>query len=442
MGCDDTPAETAKVPSITLANQHGFAATGTLTFTRFQVQLAIFMFSVVCVYNNVKTLEARLLPSLATQTGEYEIFALDNCAGQLSSAAAALNHGVRRATGEWVLFAHQDVMFLSAEWLDRAEQILEQHQPTGWAGVAGMSNRGVFRGLLLDRAQLLGSPSDSLAEVQTLDECLLISRRRDDGQYFDENLRGWHAYGVDACCRAIEEGGRNHVLTLPVWHDSKSTNLSGLAEAHNFVWHKHRSSLPKIYTTCGAIPDEFVRQHQSPTVMRRAIRWGRCKAGATFGAPTEYVHHLGEALERLTENEALTEVLHCRAGVADIEARGFVPLPQHARRVLHSFRGLPHVEERADCVVIIPDLVPHITIPELNQIIRGVPRVLVCMDVEDRKTNPDLWRALQSRSVARLIVRKSDTTINYDGLPPVVSIFELRNQGLSTSSRGRDSESG
>lgn len=300
-----------------------------------------------------------------------------------------------------------------------------------------MSDTGEFRGLLLDRACLLGSPSGALTEVQTLDECLLIVERRDDGLYFDEDLRGWHAYGVDACCRAIEAGGRNYVLSMPVWHDSKATNLNGLVEAHEFVWRKHKEALPKIYTTCGAIPGEFVQRRERLTTTRRALRWWRRRAGFAFGAPVDYVHQSGEALERLTEGEASVDVLHRRAAVADIEARGFVPHPRHPRRVLHRFGELSHREERANCVVVLPELTAHMTTGKIDEVARGAGRVLACVNVEDRKTNPDLWRVLRDRSVAQLVVRKSDVTINYDGMAPIVRIFELKN-GLAYAADGAE----
>src|SRR5262249_2532584 len=177
--------------------------------------------------NDEAVLRERLLASLASQTTPHETITVDNCESRFQSAAAALNWGAARARGDWLLFAHQDVSLIGDDWLARAERLLDDLKLTGWCGVAGSDPSGRFRGMLLDRAALNGEPSDVPIEVQTLDECLLIHRRQNgDSKLFDEQLTGWHAYGVEACCTAIRVGAKNYVLPIPIWHDSKSTNLA------------------------------------------------------------------------------------------------------------------------------------------------------------------------------------------------------------------------
>ncbi|HEV2904060.1 MAG TPA: glycosyltransferase family 2 protein, partial [Pyrinomonadaceae bacterium] len=216
------------------------------------------MISIVCVYNNAQVLRERLLHSLDQQAVSYELIDVDNRQSRFQSAAAALNWGAAQARGDWLLFAHQDVALLSDEWLARAERLLNELNPVGWCGVAGSDQTGRSRGMLLDRAHLSGEPIATPLEIQTLDECVLIHRRAGDRNgYFDEGLTGWHAYGVEACCAAIREGAKNYVLPLPVWHDSKTTNLAGLEEAHQYVWQKHGGALKRIATTCGNLPDEY-----------------------------------------------------------------------------------------------------------------------------------------------------------------------------------------
>ncbi len=115
------------------------------------------------------------------------------------------------ANGDWIAFVHQDVAFMSDNWLEVAESTLNRHQPDGWVGVIGWNDSEVTsRGFLQDRDRLLGTPFDGLVEVQTMDECVLIHKRESsDEPYFDQMLRGWHVYGVEACCRAIVNGKRN-----------------------------------------------------------------------------------------------------------------------------------------------------------------------------------------------------------------------------------------
>ncbi len=94
------------------------------------------MISVVCVYNDEEMLAARLLKSLREQTAAHEVIAVDNRAGRFESGAAALNHGARQAKGEWLAFAHQDVSFIAADWLARAEVMAaRKHEDASWADV-------------------------------------------------------------------------------------------------------------------------------------------------------------------------------------------------------------------------------------------------------------------------------------------------------------------
>ncbi|MGI8996504.1 MAG: glycosyltransferase family 2 protein [Pyrinomonadaceae bacterium] len=390
------------------------------------------MISVVCVYNDEEMLAARLLKSLREQTAAHEVIAVDNRAGRFESGAAALNHGARQAKGEWLAFAHQDVSFIAADWLARAERMLEELQPAGWVGSAGVTKAGEFRGWLLDRARLLGAPFDGFAEVQTLDECLLICRRKSEGEsYFDEELSGWHAYGVEACCRANAEGRRNYVIPLPVWHDSRSTNMAGLEEAHDYVWRKHGSRLGRIATTCGVLPDIYAgRPGRAAVFLKRVEMWTWKKLHGLGGFRTEYVEQLDEGLELLTKDAFLIESLHRPAPHGIIEARAFLPQPAAARRVLHRFRNLAalaHEDLQADCVVVMPELAVELLSNEEETcpLFERTRLLLVCLNVGDMLAQPRLWRRLQRRAVNRYIVRKCDYSKNTDGRARSIAIFEI-----------------
>ncbi|MGB8510003.1 MAG: glycosyltransferase family A protein, partial [Pyrinomonadaceae bacterium] len=78
----------------------------------------------VCVFNDGEVLERRLLASLRAQTSPHELVTVDNRESQFDSAAKALNRGARRAHGDWIIFAHQDVALLSPDWLARCEEML------------------------------------------------------------------------------------------------------------------------------------------------------------------------------------------------------------------------------------------------------------------------------------------------------------------------------
>jgi len=371
------------------------------------------MISVVCVYNNRDVLEQRLLNSLERQNTRYDVVTVDNRGGAFASAAKALNHGAERASGEWILFVHQDVALLSQDWLACAEDILERDSPTGWVGLAGCDTRGKLKGFMLDRAALFGQPFDALSEVQTLDECLLIHRRLLQGQkYFDEAVPGWHAYGVDACCAALRAGKKNYVIPLPIWHDSASTNLPGLAEAHAYVWRKHKSDLQRIYTTCGTLPDLYGWAKKGPSVSDRIRYRMRGLSKRLYGLNEPEPAWFAETLESLTEDEQVVECLHRRFSTEEVTASGFVPQPVRRRSIRHKFSGLDACDLKSDCVVIAPDLARSIPdeIESVDEMARGLRRLIICVNLGHLWRRPTTWRKLLRQAVARYLTTSWDNT--------------------------------
>lgn len=370
------------------------------------------MFSVVCVFNDAQKLERRLLDSLKKQSVSYDLVTVDNRHGQFSGASTALNWGAARSKGDWVVFVHQDVALLSENWLERAEELLSRHNPAGWVGIAGVSSSGVQRGLLRDSAMLRGEAFDRLLEVQTLDEVLLIHRRQSSGDaYFDEQLTGWHAYGVEACCRAARSGAKNYVMSLPVWHDTERTNLNGLGAAQEYVWRKHGAALGTIFTTCGMLPAS-PKSLNGSSLVSRAARRVRALGLRLYGFHDAYLKWFDETLEVCTESAMLIECLHDRASQRPIEAAAFVPLPRRSRRIVHRFSGLELDDAPAECVVVASDLGAKLsdTCEDIDRLRSNVRRLLVCLNMSDAKARPALWRALRRRSVAPRLTLQSDGT--------------------------------
>jgi hypothetical protein len=363
------------------------------------------MISVVCVYNNRALLERCLLSSLERQSTPCDVVAVDNRDCAFASAASALNHGAEQTTGEWILFAHQDVSLLSRDWLARAEAILTRYSPKGWVGVVGLDHRGKLKGFMLDRAMLLGQPFDALDDVQTLDECLLIHRRLPKGQrYFDEALGGWHAYGVDACCSAIRDGRKNYAISLPIWHDSPSTNQSGLEEAHKYVWRKHKSTLRKIHTTCGTLPEDlYGKVNKGPTLYDRLEYRFRRLSKRFYDIDGPDAGWLADALESLTLNEQVVECLHRAAPEERITAEAFMPLSARKRIIHHRFSGLKKLDLESGCVVIAPDLAYAVpgAMKLVTEMARKLRRLIVCVSLDQLWMRPGSWRALARMADSR-----------------------------------------
>lgn len=373
------------------------------------------MISVICVFNDVETLRGRLLSSLASQTEEHEVITVDNRDSRFERAATALNWGASQAKGDCLLFSHQDVAFLSPDWFRRAQETLSGDSFDSWYGVAGQTRSGKFRGLLLDRAALSGQPFDTPLEVQTLDECLLIHRRVAAGfKYFDEDVPGWHAYGVEACCAAIRRGETNYVVPLPIWHDSKSTNLLGLEESHAYVWHKHGRALKRISTTCGDLPGSYGWE---------AVPWQDSLKRAADRLQASYYHRLGgypgafsqnfdELLESLTLDEEVIESLHKSAWYGPLEAKSFTPKPRQSRRIIHRFEGYEAQTLESDCVVVAADLSSELgaDLKQLQPLFKIARRLLICLDWDEALAQPRRWKTLKRRASEVHLTQQWDGT--------------------------------
>ena len=365
------------------------------------------MISIVCVFNNGDLLERRLLRSLKQQSAHYEVLCADNRNQVFSNGATALNVTARQAKGDWILFAHQDVEFLSRDWLSRAENALEGLSSVGWVGVAGRTTAGAHRGFLRNCAALQGLPFDRAVEVQTLDELLLIHRRvSGECKYFDELVPGWHAYGVEGCCDEIRKGGKNYVLSLPVWHDSPGTNLAGLEEAHQYVWRKHGAALGKIYTTCGVLQaSRSGAAGLTGGYLSRAIRRIRNLKLHFYGFRSTSLTWFHETLDSLTQNSILVHCLHDYANQDPIEAQGFGAHPKQGHPIVHTFSGLDAADLDKGDVVTAPDLAAKLSdnTVVLERLRNRAGRLLVCVRIEQLGSHKRLWQWLRNRSAGHYL---------------------------------------
>jgi len=225
------------------------------------------MISIICVYNDDKTLNDYLVRSINDQQDiDCELILVNNTQGTYTSAAEALNIGGTRAKGDYLVFAHQDIKLDSSHWLRDAEAIIHSLPNFGVAGVAGKKDGdGVITNIKH------GSPPHFAGrhqikeptEVQTLDECLIITPKEVFNRIkFDETTcNDWHLYAVDYCLEVQEKGYRVFVLPFPCYHRSSGSFSAGYFSTLEKLRLKHRLNHKIIYTTMGswhtAIPASF-----------------------------------------------------------------------------------------------------------------------------------------------------------------------------------------
>jgi len=242
------------------------------------------MISIICVYNNKRTLQNYLLKSLSEQKTAFELITIDNTENRFTSAAAALNYGAKQATGDYFLFVHQDVDLCLDSWLSRTEEISDSLPNLGVAGVAGLSENGatlrerckntITHGL---EAKVWGNPIKEPELVQTVDECLMIIPKPVfDLVQFDEAVcKRWHLYGVDYCLSIRTEGFDVYVIPQSIYHRTgqsairHSTFLKSLPDDAYFdtlgrLIKKHKNRYRWIHTSCGSWSTSF------PLVLQKA----------------------------------------------------------------------------------------------------------------------------------------------------------------------------
>lgn len=159
---------------------------------------------------------------------------------------------------DWIVLVHQDV-FLPPGWDETMVQSLaraQQRWPSAAVvGVYGVTADGAHAGHVYDRDRWLGKPFTEARKVRSLDELLLVVRRR-CGLEVESSL-GWHLYGTDLCLQA-EAMGLDAVV------------VDAACE--------HRSSLPR--STCTQDPViaralvERIRAFNA-SARQLALRWPR-----------------------------------------------------------------------------------------------------------------------------------------------------------------------
>lgn len=209
--------------------------------------------SVIAAVNNDGVLQGNLLKSPDEELKREVILERG-----FDSAAAAYNSAIARATGEILIFVHQDV-YLPHRWVMALRRSLERLQASdpnwGVLGVFGVSEQGencghvYSAGLSLE----LGCEFDEPVQVGSLDELLLIMRRS-AGLRFDESLPGFHLYGTDICLEAARRGLKNYVISSFCIHNSNGLSYLPMAfwRSYFYMQNKWREILP-VKTACTTI---------------------------------------------------------------------------------------------------------------------------------------------------------------------------------------------
>ena len=236
--------------------------------------------SIVCVFNDldVRTtcLDASINAGLP-DAPETEYLPVDNREGRFSSAGAALNDGARRARHDVVVFVHQDVYLHSLVALEDAAAALQDDPGDGTARrrrhhVVRLGRRRGARPRRDDRGALVTvGPGRQRRRGPLPDRAR--ARARASRSASTPTWRGTPTRSSTArasAARACACGPTTSSLT----HNSMTTNLDRLAEAHAHVAQAYPDLLP-LHTTCGVV-------RAAPHRGRWSTAWRRRHGVATW----------------------------------------------------------------------------------------------------------------------------------------------------------------
>lgn len=213
--------------------------------------------SVICVYNDENAYLNQLVKSLDQQDTEYELIAICNVDNSFCSAAAALNYGASSATGDVLVFSHQDIYFKTERELRKLAEAIGSC-PTGTiVGTQGVKEpskiyySNLTAGKVL-KNQLNQEYTEKLYPVSCVDEGL-FGMKRDTWltHPFDEDLcDNWHLYCVEACLFARKNRNSVYVWPSQIHHFSMGTISLRYMQNLKRLCKVYRKDFKYIWTTC------------------------------------------------------------------------------------------------------------------------------------------------------------------------------------------------
>lgn len=222
------------------------------------------MMSVICVYNNKQQMHDQLLKSLKMQTTPYEFIPLDNTENTFRSAAEALNYGARQATGDILIFSHQDIYFKTSKELGELADAIAQCDVGTIIGAIGVREPSkVYYGNYTDSEEydpkLRNGFNKELYSVSCVDECVFGMKRETWIDHpFDEQLcDNWHLYAVEACLWARKNGHKVYVYPSQIHHFSRGRISMGYMLNLRELCNVYRRDFKYVWTTCYKVKTNF-----------------------------------------------------------------------------------------------------------------------------------------------------------------------------------------
>ena len=230
--------------------------------------------TVVCCYNNQDKLQEQLLMSLHNQNEPYVFLPIDNVKGQFSSCSTALNSILAKINTEYVIFAHQDIVFTESTQLGQFVDYMQKGSEGDIFGIAGVyhNSPGVMTCALhgSNRKPAGRFPIVGLRECDTIDECFFGGMTKTFlDEPFDERIcDNWHLYAVELCLRAKKNNKKVYVCAIPLLHLSTGIVTPEFYKSFLKLCKSYHSYYPIIRTTCAANKTDFFSRNKTNVRIR------------------------------------------------------------------------------------------------------------------------------------------------------------------------------
>lgn len=224
------------------------------------------MLSFICASNNRNIFDECLGPSLERQRNrDFELILVDTIEQKYASAAEALNYGASQASGEYLVFLHQDICIEDSDFIDHLLGFLSQSD-FYIAGIAGAiagkrSWRTATYTNIVHGADRHPAgrrlPGDKIFFAETLDECLFIIPRDVFAQrQLADFAPTWHLYAVEYSLWANTKSSNSVVVfPLKLWHRSAAASFNAdYYDALHVLIRIYRRYTRMIHTPMGAWP--------------------------------------------------------------------------------------------------------------------------------------------------------------------------------------------
>lgn len=207
----------------------------------------------VTASHNDVTLHGQLMRSPIIQQGRYAfspVKGFTNIPDAYNSVAPI---------GDLMCYLHHDVFLpesFEKDLITAMQRVPDDWGVLGVAGVKLVNGKRTIHGHISDRGKQWGSPWNLPAEVDTLDEMLLITRC---DLMFDPQF-AQDFYGADLCMQARELGKKCYAISAYCEHNSSRQvggRTAAFYEAEKLFKRKWKDRLP-IVTTCSILTDGVV----------------------------------------------------------------------------------------------------------------------------------------------------------------------------------------